>query len=76
MGPRNRRKLDKADLITEAAFVVVHMIAVNDGQRFTGLTNVNRAKVAALQSVAMTSQSAVKLSWQTRESVLTERDIP
>lgn len=54
MGPRNRRKLDKPDLVTEATFVVVHALAVNDCKRFAGLTNINRAKIATLQSVAMT----------------------
>ena len=54
MGPGDGRKLDKPDLIAEAAFVVVRTLAVNGDKRFAGLTNINRAKVATLHSVIMT----------------------
>lgn len=56
MGPANGRKLYKPDLVTEAAFVVVHTLAVNGDKRFAGLTDINRAKVATLQSVMTVSQ--------------------
>lgn len=56
MGPANRRKLYKPDLVTEAAFVVVHTLAVNGDKRFASLTDINRAKVATLQSVMTVSQ--------------------
>lgn len=54
MGPRDRRKLDKPDLVTEAALVVVYTLSINGGKRFTRLTNVNRAKVTTLWSVTTT----------------------
>lgn len=53
MGPGNRRKLHKSDLVNEATFVVIHTLAVNSGKRFAGLTDIDRAEVATLQSVAM-----------------------
>ena len=56
MGPANGRKLYKPDLVTEAAFVVVHTLAINGNKRFASLTDINRAKVATLQSVMTVSQ--------------------
>ena len=53
MGPGNRRKLYKPDLVTETACVVVDVFPVDSGKRLAGLTNINRAKVATLQSVSM-----------------------